>query len=201
LPSNAIVRRRLPGRLLLGDRNRPPQHRSAPSRTIPLSPRQSCRERRPDSQSDRPGWRHRVIACRRKRSCHAPRGAAENTRQQQRPRSNRCVCRWSGSPTSASVEQHGQPGASACWRHAPLASAKTLPLSIGGERWSPARRLRTCPIARDPAATGSLLRLGERSRRAFAGLAKCPRSEPIVSKRSENLPRPSPALAGSHRSS
>jgi hypothetical protein len=29
---------------------------------------QSCHKRRPDSQSDRPGWRHRVIACRRMRS-------------------------------------------------------------------------------------------------------------------------------------
>jgi hypothetical protein len=32
-----------------------------------LSPMQSCHKRRPDSQSDRPGGRHRVIACRRPR--------------------------------------------------------------------------------------------------------------------------------------
>jgi hypothetical protein len=68
LPSNAIVRRRLPGRLLLGDRNRPPQHRSAPSRTIPLSPLRSCVARGPASRSDRRGGRRRAIAFRTKRS-------------------------------------------------------------------------------------------------------------------------------------
>jgi hypothetical protein len=58
----------------------------------------------------------------------APRGATEITRQQQRPRSNRCVCRWSGTRTSASVSSIASL-APALAATPPLASAKTRLLS------------------------------------------------------------------------
>jgi hypothetical protein len=114
-PLITTVRSGRPRRLVLGESDHAPRRRSRSIRASASSPMQSCHERRPDSQSDRPGWRHRVIACRRKRSCHAPRGAAEITRLAAAVVKARSLAGCGADRAPASGRLCSKPPPSACW--------------------------------------------------------------------------------------